>query len=248
MLGATSVDSMDNSSYEEATIVHNLNEPTPASLDGKFDLVYDGGTLEHVFNFPEALRSAMRMVKVGGSFVSQQCFNNMSGHGFYCFGPEVFFRSLCEENGFMVKNIRIYERYPCSPWYRLLDPKETGHRIRLISWGLEVEVLVHAVKTSEKKIFENWPQQSDYSSAWADGSATSVTSRPVREELGVNTEGAIGRAQAGLLKFVRERALRSPAIGRIGKYWLNTQNYSLHSLTGSLIRDDPLAEGTEPAV
>jgi hypothetical protein len=248
MLGASTVDSVDNSAYEGATIVHDLNEPIPSALDGAFDLVYDGGTLEHVFNFPEALRSAMRMVSVGGSLISNQCFNNMAGHGFYCFGPEVFFRTLCNDNGFDLKNIRIYERYPRSPWYRLADPRDSGQRIRLISWGLEVEVLVHAVKTAAKPVFQRWPQQSDYSSAWVEGDPRSVTTRPEAEEIGIDGGGALGGIKALVLRFLREKALRSPRRGRVGKYWLNARNYSLHSQRDRLTLDDPFYQGSRPAI
>src|SRR5438128_12686818 len=50
-LGARSVVSLDASDFEGANIVHDLNKPLPAELPERFDLVYDGGTLEHVFNF-----------------------------------------------------------------------------------------------------------------------------------------------------------------------------------------------------
>jgi hypothetical protein len=246
MLGASNVQSMDNSAYEGATLIHDLNFPTPTDLDAGFDLVYDGGTLEHVFNFPEALRNAMRMVRVGGSFIAEQCFNNMAGHGFYCFGPEIFFRTLCEANGFVLKNVRIYEKYPRSPWYRLSDPQGAGRRILLISWGLEVLILVHAVKISEKPIFQQWPQQSDYASAWSEGVASAVVSRSEREELGVETIGMLSNVRAKILRPIRRRALRSTMLGRVGKYWLNRQNYSMERLTRCMELDDPLKGGSGP--
>src|SRR5204862_3653368 len=46
-LGATALDSIDASDYQRATIVHDLNRPLPARLRAQFDLVFDGGTLEH---------------------------------------------------------------------------------------------------------------------------------------------------------------------------------------------------------
>src|SRR5690348_10401159 len=45
---AGNVSSMDISDYEQAAIVHDLNYPVPQNLHEKFDLVIDGGTLEHV--------------------------------------------------------------------------------------------------------------------------------------------------------------------------------------------------------
>src|SRR6202171_3135289 len=49
-LGAELVDSMDASDYEGATVVADMNKAIPEELHEKYDLVYDGGTLEHVFN------------------------------------------------------------------------------------------------------------------------------------------------------------------------------------------------------
>ena len=47
-MGATQVDSMDASDFEGANIVHDLNEPLPTCLCGRFEAVVDSGTLEHV--------------------------------------------------------------------------------------------------------------------------------------------------------------------------------------------------------
>jgi 2-polyprenyl-3-methyl-5-hydroxy-6-metoxy-1,4-benzoquinol methylase len=76
------VSSIDASDYENATYVHDLNVPIPDHLKGQFDLVDDGGTLEHVFNFPVALRNCMEMVKVGGHLLLNVPTNNFVGHGF----------------------------------------------------------------------------------------------------------------------------------------------------------------------
>src|SRR5437763_3852117 len=52
-LGFTSVESLDASDYEGADIVWDLNKAVPDSLKAKYDVVFDGGTSEHVFNFPQ---------------------------------------------------------------------------------------------------------------------------------------------------------------------------------------------------
>src|SRR5688572_1418658 len=75
-LGAETVDSMDASNFEGATIVHDLNLPVPDSLKGKFDVVCDGGTIEHVMNFPVVIRNCMEMVKVGGHLILGTPANN----------------------------------------------------------------------------------------------------------------------------------------------------------------------------
>src|SRR5258708_14619753 len=69
-LGATSLVAMDASSFEGAEIVHDLNFPVPSALYSAFDTIFDGGTLEHVFDVPTALRSVAAMLPVGGRFLS----------------------------------------------------------------------------------------------------------------------------------------------------------------------------------
>ena len=51
-LGAVRIESLDNSAFEQATVIHDLNEPIPEHLKASFSCVFDGGALEHVFNFP----------------------------------------------------------------------------------------------------------------------------------------------------------------------------------------------------
>ena len=65
-LGAQDVHSLDYSPYQGATHVHDMNEPIPAELREQYTAVLDGGSLEHVFNFPVAIRNCMEMVACGG--------------------------------------------------------------------------------------------------------------------------------------------------------------------------------------
>jgi hypothetical protein len=79
LLGAEQVSSLDASTYEGATFTHDLNLRLPASLSQRFSVVYDGGTLEHVFNFPQALKNCMEMVRIGGHFIQVTVANNFMG-------------------------------------------------------------------------------------------------------------------------------------------------------------------------
>jgi hypothetical protein len=75
LLGAQRVDSIDASSIEGASLIHDLNTPIDDSLKERFSLIYDGGTLEHLFNLPQALRNCMEMLRLGGYFVSREQFS-----------------------------------------------------------------------------------------------------------------------------------------------------------------------------
>src|ERR1700756_3327351 len=84
------IDAMDYSDYEGANIIHDLNFPVPEKYHNKYDYIFDGGTIEHIFNIPQVLQNIMDMLKIGGIFVSVTCNNNFSGHGMYQFSPEIF--------------------------------------------------------------------------------------------------------------------------------------------------------------
>jgi len=130
-LGAKEVSAMDFSDYEGAAILHDLNEPIGDDLKEKFSFVLDGGTLEHIFNFPVALANAMEMVEIGGHLIIITGGNNFLGHGFYQFSPELFYRALSEENGFWVK--RMIAAEVGGKWFEVADPKQIKGRVELIN-------------------------------------------------------------------------------------------------------------------
>lgn len=164
-LGAATVHSMDASTYENATLVHDLNKPIPAELEQQYDLVIDAGTLEHVFNFPEAISNAMKMVRPGGHFLSITIANNFFGHGFYQFSPELFYRVLSPENGYVLEQMYFTTTRPFAPWYEVPDPKIVKSRV-LLQNARESYLLVLAKKTAHQPLFTTPPQQSDYEFAW----------------------------------------------------------------------------------
>lgn len=165
LLGAKEISAMDFSAYEGATILHDLNEPIGNELKGKFTFVLDGGTLEHIFNFPVALANAMEMVAVGGHLAIITGGNNFFGHGFYQFSPELFFRAFGMENGFVVE--RMIAAEVGNRWFEVADPKEIGGRVELIN-DRPVYLMVLARKLECRTLFAQTPQQSDYVAKWHD--------------------------------------------------------------------------------
>lgn len=165
-LGATHVDSVDATDYEGATYSHDLNADLPDSMHGQYDAVIDGGTLEHVFNFPTALKSAMQTVKEGGRlYIITQC-NNAMGHGFYQFSPELYYRVFSPENGFTVENMFITEgSFGRVPWHSVNDPQTIKCRVELVN-DVQTYLLISSRRIAASPIFAAWPQQSDYSLAW----------------------------------------------------------------------------------
>jgi SAM-dependent methyltransferase len=181
VLGAREVRALDVSGYEGADIVHDLNEPVPEELEGRFDLVFDGGSLEHVFDVPAALRNYMRMVRPGGRLIVATMANNHCGHGFYQLSPELFFRALSEPSGYRVERLHLageeldfsrplagvsvlYDTSAGGRW-AVADPEAVRERVLLRGRG-GVVLLVEARRVADVEPLAQPPQQSDYEPLW----------------------------------------------------------------------------------
>ena len=167
-LGATQVDSLDNTDFEGAKFVHDLNQPIPDDWKEQFDVVYDGGTLEHLFHFPTALRNGMELLRTDGRLFIHIGANNLCGHGFYQFSPELFYRALSPENGFEIERVIIHRVGPHGRWHEVSDPDKIRERVELITFT-PMHLFVQARRLSIKPIFKSAPQQSIYSALWQAG-------------------------------------------------------------------------------
>lgn len=163
-LGARTVDALDATDYEGATVVHDLNRPVPPELEGRWSVVVDGGSLEHVFDVATALGNMMRLVAVGGHLLSMNPANNNVGHGFYQFSPELFFRALTPENGYAVERVLLAE-FGRDRWYEARDPAALGRRVELCN-RRDTYVYASGRRTAAVPPFTTPPQQSDYVADW----------------------------------------------------------------------------------
>ncbi|MFN4158533.1 MAG: hypothetical protein ACK4GO_09045 [Gemmobacter sp.] len=132
-LGFGEMEAMDFSDYEGAAILQDLNRPVPASLEGQFGFIFDGGTLEHVFNVPQALENVFRMLAPGGRFVSANGMNGWVGHGIYQFNPELVWTFWGRTAGCHVHDCRAIKKSPgeADEHVPFPDPALTGKRLRL---------------------------------------------------------------------------------------------------------------------
>jgi hypothetical protein len=163
LLGTGAVTSIDASDYEGATVVHDMNRPIGVDLHNRFSVVFDGGCLEHIFDVRQALLNCMDMVQVGGHFLGQTTANNLLGHGFYQFSPELFFRVFCPENGFHLQCVLLCLPYDLPPtFYRVSDPAELGQRVYLQN-EKPTYLMAIARKVRQDAGLVRVPQQSDYS-------------------------------------------------------------------------------------
>jgi hypothetical protein len=123
-LGFKAIDSIDITDYEGANIVHDLNTPIPESFKVGYDLVFDGGTTEHLFDQLAALGNIHKLLKVGGVVVHATPANNYLDHGYFqpqpsfyyeyyiANGYEVIQSYLIEANRNFYQRRRVYEYKP----------------------------------------------------------------------------------------------------------------------------------------
>lgn len=81
----------------------DLNEPLSADLINRYDVIYDGGTLEHCFNVAQGFKNAAMACKVGGYVININPMN-VYNHGFFNFSP-TFYADFYGDNGFQILDI-----------------------------------------------------------------------------------------------------------------------------------------------
>jgi hypothetical protein len=167
---SASVESLDVSDYQGASIVHDLNYPVPEELTDRYDLLVDGGSLEHIFNVPVALANYKRMVRPGGWLLVATTANNYMGHGFYQFSPELFYSYFSRENGYSIEHVGLaLHPFPSSSLsdrcelYEVADPRTVKTRVGLVS-GTPALLLVLAKRLSATDATCDSVMQSDYQS------------------------------------------------------------------------------------
>jgi hypothetical protein len=164
-LGASTVEALDNSSYQGATVIHDLNEPLVVGSRDLYTAVLDCGTLEHVFNVPVALRNCLELVAPGGHYIAVVPANNFLGHGFYQFSPELFFRVLTPQNQFQIRACVLFTDDTIGKWYDVSDPNVVHTRVTLCNTQ-PTFIAVVAQRIGEGAVMERMSQQSDYERAW----------------------------------------------------------------------------------
>ncbi len=162
---ANSVKSVDNSSFEGADIIHDMNKPIE-NLNEKFDTIIDFGTSEHIFNVVENLSNISKFCKNNGIILHSLPANNNCGHGFWQFSPELFFSLYSENNGFSDTEIFVFNTHNKYEWWKV-EKQKLGERLE-ISSDAPLYVLVKTIKKSETQNKD--VQQSDYIERWNENS------------------------------------------------------------------------------
>jgi hypothetical protein len=161
--GARVLDILDVSRYEGAGVIHDLNQPLPSTEARRYDFVFDGGVIEHVYHCSVAFQNCMRLTDRGGHLCICTVANNECGHGLFQFSPERFFRLFDRANGFELRSLVLEEQRPTGcRWYQVTDPAAIGARVCCINaHPLHLKALARKLTDEEPNV-----QQSDYLRAW----------------------------------------------------------------------------------
>jgi SAM-dependent methyltransferase len=115
-LGFTEVVSSDASPYENADTMLDLNHRDAWKAHaGRFDFIFDGGTIEHVFHVPNSLANIGNMLKEGGRVYHLSPSSNYIDHGFYMFSPTLFW-DYYSANRYDLNTLQVF-RYHRSEIY-----------------------------------------------------------------------------------------------------------------------------------
>jgi hypothetical protein len=160
-LGANCVDSIDNSDFESANIIHDMNDELN-DITKKYDTIIDFGTSEHVFNINQNLKNISKLSRTGGRIIHCLPANNQCGHGFWQFSPELFFSLYDESNGYQSTKLYLIDSYNDKNYWQIRkQPK--NERLELNSFT-PLYIFVTTVKKLENTFQK--AQQSDYAYAW----------------------------------------------------------------------------------
>ena len=173
--GSVKVDSYDYSDYQGATFTYDLNMPTPSNLTGPeylYDTIIDGGSLEHIFNIPQAFKNISSMCKIGGTIIHALPTNNYCGHGFWQMSPELFFSLYSDANGYAETEVFLAGLTDNKNWYKVKKPKN-GIR-HVLKNRSQVFALVRTKKV--QNFLHDTVQQSDYVHIWKGGKSKSNAS------------------------------------------------------------------------
>jgi hypothetical protein len=171
--GATLVDTYDFSPFEGASHIADFNHPL--ATESRYDTIIDCGTLEHIYNVPQALKNISGMCADGGRILHVLPANNYCGHGFWQFSPELFYSLYCETNGYQGTRVFLAKVADDLHWYEVSPPKN-GQRVDITSC---TRMLILVITKRQSFFSHSSVQQSDYVHAWGSEAPKNTTSDPL---------------------------------------------------------------------
>ena len=143
MLGFKTVDSLDAFDADNPTILHDMNKPIPDRYKNKYDVVFDIGSMEHVFDVKQFVQNCIDMLKENGILVIYDALLGWHNECFYNFQTPFFF-DVFKANG--IEDISVFVNY-FPKYHDFRDSKTTWvrfeyeDRINFRKWGYCTHVL-----------------------------------------------------------------------------------------------------------
>lgn len=110
ILECKKIDSLDITNEEGANITWNMNDDISlggfSNLKSTYDIIFEGGTMEHVSNTNMYLKNIFYLLKPGGKYISQVPSAGLAEHGFYQFSP-TFIIDLANKNKEMMEILHL---------------------------------------------------------------------------------------------------------------------------------------------
>lgn len=135
-------------------IVLDLNHPVPMGMHGAYDVIYDGGTMEHCFNVGQVMQNIHALTRLGGYILHLNPVNYFN-HGFFNFNP-TFYHDFYTQSGNRLASACYVVHGP------VLESRAT--QVHPTAGGAIMPpksvILVIAQKTSDS--VPGWPTQTKY--------------------------------------------------------------------------------------
>jgi hypothetical protein len=162
-MGFTNVKSLDICYYEDADYIFDLNQADiKQHVELNFDLVIDGGTMEHIFHVPNCFQNIFDVLKVGGCVLHLSPANNHLDHGFYQFCPTLFY-DYYASNNYSVLDAKIFSFWPNDEQWEW-KPYQPHSLDAVNMGGLDAKIYGTAIlaRKQSHSTYDVIPQQSYY--------------------------------------------------------------------------------------
>lgn len=159
---------LDYSDFEGADLILDLNIKTQ-KIQQTFDIVLDGGTLEHIYHLDNALQNIDTFTKLGGLTIHLNPTSNHVDHGFYSFSP-TFYYDYYKNNGYEVLDHYLIEvdlLHYCSSWKCYQYDQKKFYGLSFGGWGTQPLATYFSAIKRNMKSNEIIPQQSAYLAQWS---------------------------------------------------------------------------------
>lgn len=185
-LGFDDVESIDYDNYEQPTHILDFNNEVPEEYKERYDVIYDGGTLEHIFNLPQCLKNIYKMLKPNGIIIHGTLpVNNMVDHGFYQFSPTLF-HDFYSQNKWEIIRSYIFELprdHATQSWLIYKYEPSTIQSLSSRGYGDKRLCIWFVAKKGSKATGDVIPMQGAYLKTWEDAKYNSAKHNPKSESV-----------------------------------------------------------------